>query len=57
MIPAGHGPIPRVAILSKTHTDPVGTPWTGPKKGGGVEGLREGWKEGDLRGRALISRR
>ena len=43
MIPAGHGPIPRVAMLSKAHKDPKGTPRTHPeKKKGGKEGLGEG---------------
>lgn len=57
VIPAGHGPIPRVAMLSKAHKDPKGTPRTHPEKKGGKEGLGEGWREGEPRGGALISTR
>lgn len=32
VIPAGHGPIPRVAMLSKAHKDLKGTPRTHPEK-------------------------
>ncbi|KAK5904797.1 hypothetical protein CesoFtcFv8_006326 [Champsocephalus esox] len=35
VIPAGRGPIPmRVAMLSKAHTDPKGTPRTHPEEKG-----------------------
>lgn len=39
VIPAGHGRIPRVAMLSKAHKEPKGTPPDSPrKKRGGKEG-------------------
>lgn len=41
-IPAGHGPIPRVAMLNKAHNDPKGNPshpQTCPEKKGVKDGL------------------
>lgn len=57
VIPAGHGPIPRVAKLSKAYKDPKGTPRTHPEKKGGKEGLGEGRREREQKGGALISTR
>lgn len=42
VIPAGHGPIPRVAMLSKAHKDPKGTPPDSPRKRALGEGRQEG---------------
>lgn len=32
VIPAGHGPIPRVAMLCEAHKDPYGTPPDSPRE-------------------------
>lgn len=55
VIPPGHGPIPRILMLSKAHNDTEGIPRPHTEKRE-VKGLGEGRREGEPGG-VLISTR